>query len=126
MIQDRQCERSGLPGARLSNADDVPTLNGNWNGLILNRSGGYVFLFGESAKDRRCEAELVKCSQRVSFSYGDTAVLPLQPAESRGSLRHPAWPGLSISWRYGGGGAKFVLMSFVHAAREPDIGSFIR
>jgi hypothetical protein len=24
------------------------------------------------------------------------------------------------------GGAKFVLMSFVHAARKPEIGSFIR
>jgi hypothetical protein len=33
---------------------------------------------------------------------------------------------LSVGWRNGGGGAKFVLMSFVHAARKPEIGSFIR
>ncbi|MGC2219363.1 MAG: hypothetical protein WA645_17130, partial [Pseudolabrys sp.] len=28
--------------------------------------------------------------------------------------------------RNGRGGAKFVLKSFVHAARKPEIGSFIR
>src|SRR5689334_20689544 len=43
-----------------------------------------------------------------------------------GSSRHPAWPGLSLVGENGGGGAKFVLMSFVHAARKPEIGSFIR
>src|SRR3989304_5152138 len=43
-----------------------------------------------------------------------------------GFQRHPAWPGLSSVWRNGGGGAKFVSKSFVHAARKPEIGSFIR
>jgi len=54
--------------------------------------------------------------------YGEAAVLLLQPAESRCSKRHPAWPGLSITRENGGGGAKFVLMSFVHAARNPKSG----
>jgi hypothetical protein len=31
-----------------------------------------------------------------------------------------------VSLRNGRGGAKFVLKSFVHAARIPEIGSFIR
>jgi hypothetical protein len=31
-----------------------------------------------------------------------------------------------VMFRIRMGGAKFVLMSFVHAARKPEIGSFIR
>src|SRR5262249_43702882 len=31
-----------------------------------------------------------------------------------------------LCWRNGGGGAKFVLMKFVHAARKPESESFIR
>ena len=60
MIQDRQREGCGLAGAGLRDADDIAVLHGDRNGLILDRGRGYVFLFGEGAKDRRCEAELVK------------------------------------------------------------------
>src|SRR5689334_8764171 len=60
------------------------------------------------------------------FLIWRTSHAALQPAESRGFLRHPAWPGLSVIRRNGRGGAKFVLKSFVHAARKPEIGSFNR
>src|SRR6185437_13230778 len=60
MIQDRQREGSGLAGTGLRDANDVAALNGNRNGLVLDWSGSDVFLFGEGAKDRLCEAELVK------------------------------------------------------------------
>ncbi len=33
---------------------------GEGNGLGLDRGGSEVFLFGEGAKDRLCEAEVVK------------------------------------------------------------------
>ena len=53
-------EGCGLAGASLRNANDIAALKGNRNGLILDRSGGNVFFFREGAKDRLCEAEIVK------------------------------------------------------------------
>src|SRR5262245_6458142 len=50
---------------------------------------------------------------------------PMRAAESRGS-RHPAWPGLSSGSEFGWAGRNSFLMSFVHAARKPATGSFIR
>ena len=60
MIQDRQREGRGLAGAGLRDANDIAALDGNRNGLVLDRGGSDVFLFREGAKDRLCEAELVK------------------------------------------------------------------
>ena len=60
VIEDRQRERRGLAGAGLRDADDVAALEGERDGLGLDRSGSYVFLFGEGAKDRLCEAEVVE------------------------------------------------------------------
>ena len=60
LIEDRQRESRGLAGAGLRNANDIAALEGNRNGLILDRGGSDVFFFREGAKDRRCEAELVK------------------------------------------------------------------
>ena len=65
-------------------------------------------------------------SRRVSFLYGETTVLRLQPAESRGSKDIPRCQGCRLVQRFRMGGAKFVLKSFVHAARKPETGSFIR
>src|SRR5262249_23146797 len=123
--QDRQRKGRSFASAGLSDADDIATLARKGNSLSLNGSGGDVFFFRKGAENRRCEAELVKCSQTISFFYGETAVLPLQPPESRGSQRHPAWPGLSFSWRNGRGGAKFVL-EFRARSPQTEIGSFIR
>jgi hypothetical protein len=60
VIEDRQREGRGFAGSGLRNADDVAALGGEGNGLRLDRSGGFVFLFSEGAKDRLCEAEVVK------------------------------------------------------------------
>ncbi len=60
VIQDRQREGCGLAGSSLCDANDIAALGGNRNGLMLDRSGSDIFLFGEGAKDRLCEAELVK------------------------------------------------------------------
>ncbi len=60
VIQDRQREGRGLAGSGLCDADDIAALQGERNGLVLDRSGSDVFLFGEGAKDRLCEAEVVK------------------------------------------------------------------
>src|SRR6185437_16905315 len=60
VVQNRQREGRGLAGAGLRNANDITALEGNRNGLVLDRSGSDVFLFGEGAKDRLCEAKLVK------------------------------------------------------------------
>ena len=67
VVEDRQREGRGLAGAGLGDADDVAALEGERNGLGLDRGGGLVFFFGDGAKDRLCEAEVVKRSQRVSF-----------------------------------------------------------
>ena len=69
-----------------------------------------------------------KSLNEVKESLSYMANRPARSCEqrNRGVLRHPAWPGLSVGWRNGMGGAKFVLVSFVHAARKPEIGSFIR
>src|SRR5262249_15886335 len=59
--------------SRLRDADDIAALKSEGDGLGLDRGGGDVFLFGEGPKDRLCEAEFVKRSQRVSFLYGEAA-----------------------------------------------------
>jgi hypothetical protein len=59
-VQNRQREGRGLAGPGLRNADDVAAKGCEGNGLRLNGSGGFVFLFSEGAKDRLCEAEVVK------------------------------------------------------------------
>ena len=53
-------EGCGLAGSGLRDADDIAALQHEWNSLGLDRSGSDVFLFGEGAKDRLCEAEVVK------------------------------------------------------------------
>ena len=60
MIEDRQREGRGLAGSGLRDADDVAALQGEGNGLGLDRGGSDVFLFGKRAKDRLCEAEIVE------------------------------------------------------------------
>ena len=60
VIDDRQREGRRLAGPGLRNTDDVAALQHERNGLFLDRSGGDVFLFGEGAKDRLCEAEIVE------------------------------------------------------------------
>jgi hypothetical protein len=61
----------------------------------------------------------------VSFLYGEAADTLMRAAESRG-----IWTSrvarVVVRLRNGRGGAKFVLKSFVHAARKPETGSFIR
>ena len=59
-LQDRQREGRGLAGSGLRDADDIAALQHERNGLGLDGSGGFVFLFGEGAKDRLYEAEVVK------------------------------------------------------------------
>jgi hypothetical protein len=49
----------------------------------------------------------------------------MRAAESRG-LKTSRVARVVVSLRNGRGGVKFVLKSFVHAARKPEIGSFIR
>ena len=60
VVQDRQREGRGLAGAGLRNADDIAAGENDRNGLCLNRGGGGVVLFDKGAKDRLCEAEVVK------------------------------------------------------------------
>ena len=60
VVEDRQREGRGLAGAGLRDADDVAAKGGERDGLGLDRGGGFVFFFGEGAKDRLCEAEIVK------------------------------------------------------------------
>ena len=60
VVQDRQREGRGLAGAGLRDADDVAACKRDRNGLGLDRRGGDVFFFGKGAKDRLCEAEVVK------------------------------------------------------------------
>ena len=60
VIEDRQREGRGLAGSGLRNTNGIAALKGYRNGLILDRSGSDVLLFREGAKDRRCEAEIVK------------------------------------------------------------------
>ncbi len=59
-VEDRQREGRGLAGAGLRDADEVAACEDERNGLGLDRSGSDVFLFGEGAGDRLCEAEVVK------------------------------------------------------------------
>ena len=75
VIEDRKCEGRSLAGAGLRYADDIATLARQRNGLGLDRSWVGVFLLRKGAKDRLCEAELVERSQRVTFLYGEPAVL---------------------------------------------------
>jgi len=49
----------------------------------------------------------------------------MRAAESRGSKTSRVTR-VVVRFRIRMGGAKFVLMSFVHAARKPETGSFIR
>ena len=69
VIEDRQREGRGLAGAGLGDADDVAPGEQQRDGLGLDRGGGDVFLFGEGAKDRLCEAEFVKRVQFKVFLY---------------------------------------------------------
>jgi hypothetical protein len=58
--------------------------------------------------------------------YGETAVLSFSAGGIAGfskTSRVARVVGYLVKRK---GGAKFVLMSFVHAARKPEIGSFIR
>ena len=95
VVEDRQREGRGLAGAGLGDADDIALGEQQRNGLGLDRGGGDVFFFGEGAKDRLCEAEIVK---RVQFTVFLCAAGPPRMNASglrtRGS-RHPAWTGLS-------------------------------
>ena len=101
MIEDRQRKCSGLAGSGLRNADDVALGEQQRDGLVLDRGGGDVFFFSEGAKDRLCEAEIVK---RVQFKVFLCAAGPARTNASgrrtRGS-RHPAWTGLSVQWNVG-------------------------
>ena len=60
VMEDRQRESRGFAGSGLRDADDIAALQGERDGLGLDRRGGKVFLFGECAKDRLSEAEVVK------------------------------------------------------------------
>ena len=59
-LSDDQRALLRLLAGREEGYEDIAALKGNRNGLILDRSGSDVFLFREGAKERRCEAELVK------------------------------------------------------------------
>ena len=67
VVEDRQREGRGLAGAGLRDADDVALGEQQRDGLVLDRSGSDVFLFSEGAKDRLCEAEVVKRGQFKVF-----------------------------------------------------------
>src|SRR5262249_37599783 len=69
MIEDRQRERRGLAGAGLGDADDIALLQHERDGLGLDWGGGDVLFFGKGAKDRLCEAEVVKRAQVKVFLY---------------------------------------------------------
>ena len=63
---------------------------------------------------------------KESLSYMREATdAPLRAAESRGFKDIPRGQGCRQVQK-SNGGAKFVLKSFVHAARKPETGSFIR
>src|SRR5665811_1434623 len=59
---------------------------------------------------------------KESLSYSYMAKRPARYCErrNRGVLKTSRVARVVVSLRNGGGGAKFVLMSFVHAARKPD------
>ena len=101
VVEDRQREGRGLAGAGLGDADDVALGEQQRDGLGLDRGGSDVFFFGEGAKDRLCEAEIVK---RVQFKVFLCAAGPPRMnaggRRTRGS-RHPAWTGLSIERNVG-------------------------
>ena len=101
VVEDRQREGRGLAGAGLGDADDVALGEQQRDGLGLDRGGGDVFFFGKGAKDRLCEAEIVK---RVQFKVFLCAAGPPRMNASgrrtRGS-RHPAWTGLSVERNVG-------------------------
>jgi hypothetical protein len=62
---------------------------------------------------------------KAIFLYGKTAESLMRPAVSR-FFDIPRCQGCRSFLENRMGGAKFVLGSFVHAARKPEIGSFIR
>ena len=62
-MQDRQRECRGPAGSRLRNPDRVAAGQDDRNGLDLNRRGRDVFLFGQRARDRFGEAEIMKRGQ---------------------------------------------------------------
>ena len=96
VIEDRQREGRGLAGAGLGDADDVALGEQQRDGLGLDRGGGDVFFFGKGAKDRLCEAEIVKGVQFKVFLYaGGPPRMDAGGCRTRGS-RHPAWTGLSV------------------------------
>src|SRR5476649_88906 len=84
-----------------------------------------LFLFFFFSSRRRHTRSLCDWSSDVCSSDLEAAGSLMRAAESRG-LKTSRVARVVVSLRNGGGGAKFVLMSFVHAARKPEIGLFIR
>jgi hypothetical protein len=64
-------------------------------------------------------------SKSLFFLYGETAGLAYASGGIAGSKTSRV-ARVVVRFRIQMGGAKFVLMSFVHAARRPETGSFIR
>ena len=62
--------------------------------------------------------------KKVSFLYGETAVLSFSAGGIAGFLKTSRVARVVGYLEKRKGGAKFVLMSFVHAARKPETGSF--
>ena len=69
MVQDRKRKGGRLAGAGLGDADEVAARENVGNGLFLNRCGDGVVFFGESAGDRRCEAEIMEGIQLHFLSF---------------------------------------------------------
>ena len=94
------------------------------SGMVWAWIGVGVTYFS-SARARRIGSARPKSLNEVKESLFYMAKRPccsMRAAESRGSKDIPRGQGCRSVWRNGRGGAKFVLKSFVHAARKPEIG----
>ena len=69
-LDDGQREGRRLAGAGLGDAEQIAALQKRGDGLCLNGGGMGVAFFGQSAKKRLDEAEILELCQCVNFRYG--------------------------------------------------------
>ncbi len=66
-MQDRKCERRGLAGAGLGDANDIAAGEGDGNGLGLDGGGRDVVFVFEGTREWIGEAEILKGGQKGIF-----------------------------------------------------------
>ena len=81
LMQQRQCKRRRLAGARLSNPDNVPTLQNRRDGLLLNRCRNAVTGLGHSAHKGLTKPQLTELHIPSSWEKNET--FPGPKAENR-------------------------------------------